>query len=65
MYLKIGDNVRHVFDPRVVGRIVEIRQEKSQTMTTGGTFMNRKYALVEVTPSDRRWILFDDIMKND
>lgn len=64
MYLRIGDSVRHVFDPRVSGVIVEIKEEKAQTMSMGGTFMNRKYALVEITPKDRRWILYDDIMKN-
>jgi len=64
MFLRIGDDVRHVFDPRVVGKIVEIRSEKSNTMSAGGTFTNKMYALVEVSSGDRHWIPYDDIMKN-
>tara|TARA_Y100000591_G_scaffold307804_1_gene307527 strand:+ start:566 stop:763 length:198 start_codon:yes stop_codon:yes gene_type:complete len=65
MYLRIGDNVRHIFDSRISGRIVEIKEEKSQTMSTGGSFMNRKFALIEVASGQQHWVLFDDVMKND
>ena len=65
MYLRIGDNVRHIFDSRIAGRIVEIKEEKTQTMSTGGSFMNKKYALIENTSGQQHWVLFDDVMKND
>jgi len=65
MYLRIGDNVRHIFDSRISGRIVEIKEEKSQTMSTGGSFMNRKFALIEDVSGNRTWISYDDIMKED
>lgn len=64
MYLRIGDDVRHIFDSRISGRIVEIKEEKSRTMSTGGSFMNKKYALIEVASGERHWVLFDDVMKN-
>lgn len=63
MFLRVGDEVRHVFDPRVSGRIVEIKYSKGQTMSTGGTFEDKKYALVEDAQGVQTWVSFDDVMK--
>ena len=65
MYLRIGDNVRHIFNSRISGRIIEIKEEKAQTMSTGGSFMNRKFALIEDTSGQQHWVSLDDVMKND
>jgi len=64
MFLRIGDDVRHIFDPRIVGKVIEIKAEKSSTMAVGGTFMDKMFALVEVATGDKHWIPYDDIMKN-
>ncbi len=64
MFLRVGDIVRHVFDARISGKILEIRHVKSNTMSTGGSFEDKRYALIEVKNSDPKWVLFDDIMKD-
>ena len=63
MYLRVGDKVRHVFDSRINGIIVEIRSKKTQTMSTGGSFMDKKYALIEGKDGTQSWVSFDDVMK--
>ena len=65
MYLRPGDRVRHIFDSRIKGVILEVKSEGASTMSTGGTFMNRKYALIEDSNGKRTWISYDDIMKED
>jgi len=65
MYLRAGDRVRHIFDPRITGIILEIKTENARTMAAGGTFMDRKYALIEDVNGKQTWLSYDDIMKED
>lgn len=36
-----------------------------QTMSTGGSFTPKRYALIESARGEQAWISFDDIMKDE
>ena len=65
MHLRIGDTVRHIFNANIRGKIIELRQENNGTMSTGGSFTPRRYALIESREGKQAWISFDDIMKDE
>jgi hypothetical protein len=65
MHLRVGDKVRHIFNANICGRIVEVKEVDSGTMSTVGSFTPRRFALIEGKSGDQTWISFDDIMKDD
>ena len=65
MHLRNGDKVRHIFNANISGKIVEVKSLDDRTMSTGGSFTPRRYALIESKSGEQTWISFDDIMKDE
>lgn len=65
MHLRVGDKVRHIFNANICGKIIELKMIDDQTMSTGGSFTPRRYALIESVRGEQAWISFDDIMKDE
>ena len=64
MHLRIGDKVRHIFDAKIEGLVVEIRNADTKAMSSGGTFLQSRYALIETKEGKHHWVEFSDIMKS-
>lgn len=64
MKLRIGDNIRHMSNPAVFGKIIDIQIRKTNKMSTGGSIEGRKFALVETPTGDHHWVPYDDIMQS-
>jgi hypothetical protein len=65
MHLRLGDNVRHILDSRISGKVIEITSKAEKKLSTGGSFTERRFALIEDVAGRRTWVEFQDIMKND
>lgn len=64
MKLRIGDDVRHMSNPNVWGKIIDIQMRKAKKMSTGGSIEGRKFALVATPSGDQHWVPYDDIMQS-
>ena len=64
MHLRVGDKVRHIFNANICGEVVELKEVNDRSMSTGGSFTPKRYALVENKKGDQTWISFDNIMKD-